>query len=451
MLALGLALAGCSQALEEVPDIYQPTNAHEAYRHALLETQLDGSALGRDWLAASDSALRRPVDVSPPFRETGYFDATEAAAMGYVFEVSRGQRLDAQVEIDASEPVRIFMDLFRLADGNPQSPVHVATGAMRVEPPATGGATPVGDLENLRSLRLEPLRDGTYVLRVQPELLRSARYSVRIVVDASLAFPVAGVDSRAIWSAFGAERDGGRRSHRGVDIFASRGTPVLSASDGVVTRAETTPVGGNVVWVSDASRSVRLYYAHLDSHSVERGQQVKVGEQLGTVGNTGNARTTPPHLHFGVYARGAVDPAPFLRRRDTEPATLTADPATLGNWSRTSSDEVEVLAAPARRADVIGTLAQYTPLRLWGASADWYRVSLPDGAIGYVSASAIEPVTPLRSEPLVDPARVLDRPEVRGTLIDELLPGVHVPVLGTFGEFLYVQTPAGRNGWLSFD
>ncbi len=57
----------------------------------------------------------------------------------------------------------------------------------------------------------------------------------------------------------------------------------------------------------------RYYYAHLDGFAVESGDKVKKGEILGYVGNTGNAITTPPHLHFGIYAGGPVDPAPFLK------------------------------------------------------------------------------------------------------------------------------------------
>jgi murein DD-endopeptidase MepM/ murein hydrolase activator NlpD len=134
-----------------------------------------------------------------------------------------------------------------------------------------------------------------------------------------LGFPVDGVDARAIWSGFGAERDGGRRAHRGVDIFAPRGTPALAAIDGWVTRVETTRVGGNVVWLQPLLGTMRIYYAHLDEQWVRPGDFVRAGQAVGTVGNTGNARTTPPHLHFGVYVRrqgmrgGARDPAEFLR------------------------------------------------------------------------------------------------------------------------------------------
>jgi murein DD-endopeptidase MepM/ murein hydrolase activator NlpD len=117
-----------------------------------------------------------------------------------------------------------------------------------------------------------------------------------------------------VQSIFGDPRDAGRRQHEGVDIFASRGTPVLSATHGVVTRVGETTRGGRVVWVWDPGRALSLYYAHLSEQHVTIGQRVDAGDVLGTVGNTGNARTTPPHLHFGIYerGRGAIDPYWFI-------------------------------------------------------------------------------------------------------------------------------------------
>ena len=49
--------------------------------------------------------------------------------------------------------------------------------------------------------------------------------------------------------------------------------------------------------------NLRLYYAHLDTQLVAPGQIVRAGDPIGTIGNTGNAITTPPHLHFGVFLR----------------------------------------------------------------------------------------------------------------------------------------------------
>ncbi|HYG42573.1 MAG TPA: M23 family metallopeptidase [Bordetella sp.] len=134
-------------------------------------------------------------------------------------------------------------------------------------------------------------------------------------IPTSLPVPVAGIGPRQLADTWGAARSAGRR-HEGIDIFAARGTPVLSATEGVVTRVGTNSLGGQVVWVLGPGRQMH-YYAHLDGYAdVAPGTLVKPGTPLGHVGNTGNARTTPPHLHYGIYqAGGAINPYPLLRAR----------------------------------------------------------------------------------------------------------------------------------------
>lgn len=131
-----------------------------------------------------------------------------------------------------------------------------------------------------------------------------------------LGVPVQGVTRERLVSTFGAPRSGGR-THEGVDIFAPRGTPVLAAHDGVVLRVGQYRLGGTVIHTI-GRRGVIAYYAHLDRvrPDLRRGLPVREGETIGWVGNTGNARTTPPHLHFearplalGLVAR---DPVPLL-------------------------------------------------------------------------------------------------------------------------------------------
>lgn len=133
--------------------------------------------------------------------------------------------------------------------------------------------------------------------------------------------PVAGVRVRAIADTWGGPRDGGRR-HQGTDIFAERGTPVLSATDGIVARIGDYGIGGRHAWVLGPGGE-RHYYAHLDDWApgLHAWQRIRAGDTLGTVGNTGNARTTPPHLHYGIYGEaGALNPYPRLR--DAKPAHL---------------------------------------------------------------------------------------------------------------------------------
>lgn len=149
--------------------------------------------------------------------------------------------------------------------------------------------------------------------------LRHPVFLARLITSSppsELTIPVAGVSRRQIPNSWGAPRSGGR-SHKGVDIFARRGTPVLSASEGIVLRAGINTLGGQVINVLGPGRQVH-YYAHLDRYGAYKpGDAVLSGDTLGYVGNTGNARSTPPHLHYGIYdsGRGAVNPWPMLGPR----------------------------------------------------------------------------------------------------------------------------------------
>lgn len=134
--------------------------------------------------------------------------------------------------------------------------------------------------------------------------------------DARLMMPVDGVSRRRVANTWGAPRSGGRR-HQGQDIFAPRGTPVRSATAGIVIRIGEQTLGGKTVSVIGPGGRI-YYYAHLHRYAepLAIGDQVRPGTVLGFVGNTGNARTTPPHLHFGVYTTaGAIDPYPLLTDR----------------------------------------------------------------------------------------------------------------------------------------
>lgn len=131
---------------------------------------------------------------------------------------------------------------------------------------------------------------------------------------AALPVPVEGVRASRIADTFGAPRGGGR-SHAGVDIFASRGATVSSATRGMVVSVRDGGLGGRQVWVMGPGRQ-RHYYAHLDDWwpGLANGDLVEAGTPLGRVGTTGNARGTPPHLHYGIYgSAGAVDPLPLLK------------------------------------------------------------------------------------------------------------------------------------------
>lgn len=127
--------------------------------------------------------------------------------------------------------------------------------------------------------------------------------------EGSLPDPLPG---RRFADTWGGARSEGRR-HEGVDIFAPRGTPVHATTRGVVVKVGQDRLGGNVVTVLGPG-GYRHYYAHLSAFNVRAGQWIAAGAVLGFVGNSGNARATPPHLHYGVYtpAWRAVNPYPLL-------------------------------------------------------------------------------------------------------------------------------------------
>ena len=140
--------------------------------------------------------------------------------------------------------------------------------------------------------------------------------------DLTLAMPVQDISKAQVANTWGAPR-GNDRLHQGQDIFAPRGTPVLSATEGYVLRIGENSLGGQTVSVVGAGGRV-YYYAHLDSYapSLAVGDYVTDKSVLGYVGTTGNAAGTPPHLHFGVYAAGgALNPLPLLidRPKDNRP------------------------------------------------------------------------------------------------------------------------------------
>jgi murein DD-endopeptidase MepM/ murein hydrolase activator NlpD len=132
----------------------------------------------------------------------------------------------------------------------------------------------------------------------------------------ALQMPVVGVRNFDLDDSWGAPRDGGKRPHRGIDIFAPRGTPVIAVTEGVISYIGDQPKGGHCLWLTTES-GTSFYYAHLErwAAGMYEGMEVRRGDVLGYVGNTGNAISTPPHLHFGINQNDEmVNPYPILAK-----------------------------------------------------------------------------------------------------------------------------------------
>lgn len=148
-----------------------------------------------------------------------------------------------------------------------------------------------------------------------PFIQNAQRYAALLSAPAptpsSLPLPLPGVRFADTW---GAARSQGRR-HEGVDIFAPRGTKVLSTAKGMILNVGPDRLGGRTVMLLGPG-GARHYYAHLERYpDLKRGDWVKLGAVVGYVGDSGNARGTPTHLHYGIYqGGGAVNPYPLLKK-----------------------------------------------------------------------------------------------------------------------------------------
>ncbi len=280
------------------PGTFVPSlSARDAYLRSLRRDGLATTAEMRAWIQVGDDALTAPRSAALPFRAAGAFAAERPDAVAYAVDVRRGRRLSLAVRFDAD--ARLFVDLFRLStDGEPRWVAALASGRTTLMHVAE--------------------EDATYVVRLQPELRRGGTFALAQRTRPSLAFPVRAAPPRGPESPFGVDRDAGRRRHEGIDLFAPRGTPVVAVTAGVA-QASTNRLGGNVVWLF-APTGRTYYYAHLDRWAVGPLTVVQPGDVVGYVGNTGNAAGTPPHLHFGIYARGAIDPWPFVAPDQQIPA-----------------------------------------------------------------------------------------------------------------------------------
>lgn len=205
------------------------------------------------------------------------------------------------------------------------APVATAAGAAAAGTTAAGSVDPgsaPSPLDGRGTAESSPSGAGAPVLPEAPEPSSpGARLEEGSANPGSMLIPVKGVESEALIDSFADPR--GKRRHEAIDIFASRGTPVLAATAGKVVKLFESQRGGISIYQFDPTGSFVLFYAHLDGYAagLEEGDRVEAGQVLGFVGTTGNAPKDVPHLHFAVSRLGEkkrwwkgkpVNPYPFL-------------------------------------------------------------------------------------------------------------------------------------------
>jgi murein DD-endopeptidase MepM/ murein hydrolase activator NlpD len=347
LFLIALISFSCGSALHKL--FGKDKTPHEQYAGKLENKKLDNTPEGQQWLKASKQALENPQAIQLPYRQNGYFSANLPRSLGLKFHAKQGERLTFTFNKKNKSNFVIYSDLFK-ANSIETSPVLSAdTSALQF------------------SFDIDETAD--YILRLQPELFRSGEYILSISIGPSLGFPVSYTKAN-IGSLWGDGRDGGKRSHEGIDIFAPKHSLAIAASDGYITGVREGGLGGKTVWLKPEGKNYSLYYAHLDKQLVREGQFVKKGETVGLVGNTGNAKYTASHLHFGIYTvSGAVDPFPFVNK------TVQTAPE-VANKSLNVS--LKLIKSKKLSDSLIKANTEFTPLAV---NSNAYIAQLPNGKV----------------------------------------------------------------------
>lgn len=363
-------VSGCSHINKASDFITKPTAKEKYQRDFDISDELFAI-----WQNQAGLALQDSLQVDLPYVERGKFNPRSFQVYSYEVELKPGEIISFEAETDTIKSL-VFIDLYQKTGDSLQPYEKIETAGFRE-----------------KNIIFEPEQAGKYKLVVQPEIEANSPFLFKISKNSAYIFPVLAVQNSAIQSFWGAARDGGVRSHEGIDIFAERGTPVLAATDGRITYSGEKGLGGKQVWLRDSKRKQSLYYAHLDSIHRTSGR-VKIGDTLGYVGNSGNARTTPPHLHFGIYKsyRGAIDPLSFVYQipeLEMEEATeemlpeklvITSARANLRNKPNT------------RNSEILKTLASQDTLSFMGKTREWYHVRRPDNKASFIHQSLVTPI-----------------------------------------------------------
>lgn len=366
-----ILVAGCSQ-LNKATDLITNPTAKEQYKRDLKISD----ELYQIWEDQLALAFTDSVKIETPFLQAGHFKPRSFPVYSYNLDLKTGEKLNVSVEVDSTSQL-IFIELYQLESDSLGTFRNITRSDY-----------------NRKSLAHEVEVSGTYKVVIQPEIEASTPFRIKMRTQPVYQFPVAGGKNTNIQSFWGANRDGGRRSHEGIDIFAPRGTPVVAVTDGYVTSTGERGLGGKQVWLRDQKRGQTLYYAHLDSIAREGRRNVKTGDTLGFVGNTGNARTTPPHLHFGIYKgyRGAIDPLHFVFQFDEPNFDFPAEVPETPHFITRGIANLRDQPASSKKSLVIGNLKIRDTITVLGKAEDWYHIRTREKQAAFIHESLIAPL-----------------------------------------------------------
>jgi murein DD-endopeptidase MepM/ murein hydrolase activator NlpD len=327
--------------------------------HEVYADKIEDKTRGKEWIALSKNILSSPQSIKLPYSLKGQFPAGKPRALALEFTAKRGERINFDLQQTPGNEL-IYADVFKVTGGEFDDVLAVDVST--------------------NSFGFNVEETGTYILRLQPELENAIAYGLSVTVAPSLGFPVAGTKAR-VGSVWGDSRDNGKRTHEGIDIFAAKRTPVIAAADGYISSVKNGGLGGKTVHLKVTDRNLSLYYAHLDEQLVREGQYVTKGDTLGLVGNTGNARTTPPHLHFGIYTFGGpIDPLPFVNNMVKKVPSMPSSKDLAGRLQLTKP-------VKTKSNELVAANTVVVPLAI---SADSYIAELPSGELLLIPLKSVK-------------------------------------------------------------
>lgn len=354
----------CSK-IQSIADVVTKPSAREVYSRNFDKEDLEYLK----WQGELQTARTNKLQVELPNVISGLFTPNSNSALGYDIEFEKGEELFVAVKTSVDSSL-VFIDIYPFVNDSIVAEKPIASSEW-----------------NSKKVNHPINSSGKYKVVIQSGLKNSGTYSCKIYTQPTFAFPVSNKGNEAIQSYWGAIRDAGKRSHEGLDIFSKRGTPVVAATDGFVSFTGERGLGGKQVWLRSGIFGHSLYYAHLDSIKTATGKKVKLGDTLGFVGNTGNAKTTNPHLHFGIYTSGgAIDPLPYIKKQEVPEFETIA----LTSTGITKQRQNQIRFGPKASYEEVATLPSKDTLRIIGKVKEWYHVKSDDNEEGFMHQSLIK-------------------------------------------------------------
>lgn len=367
-----LFLSGCSLT-DSIADVFIPKTPREKYSRKLKRALGSDHPDFKQWDMANTQALRAGPQTQLPAKEhllLDYHLHPSASAASYRFSLQQGRLLT--IRFNSQGAAAPFAELYRAGKDEAGAYFDLVSSWDSTQ----------------NELSYLVASDATYILLMQSQLWKRSELELSFQSSPSLAFPVSGKGNAAAQSFWGAPRDGGKRSHEGVDIFAPTGTELIAITDGTVKRVKEGGLGGKVVWLYAPDEDLSLYYAHLNEQLVSEGQRVSKGDVIGTVGQTGNARTTPPHLHFGIYpgGRSPVDPWPYIKIPEGQAVVPSLPLKHLGQTIKLPGGRKFSLKDQphTEKGKVLTELNATQEYHLVGSQGQFRRIITKEGSQGYV-------------------------------------------------------------------